>query len=68
MHNQVVLKPSSHTLEQVNSSVAILIFSTLSYILVSGFIAKLSDLKDLKFIIAILEQDGKGRKENNFPE
>lgn len=58
----------THTLEQVNSSVASLIFCTLSYVLVPGFIAKLSDLKDLKFIIAILEQDGKERKENNFPE
>lgn len=40
-------------MEQVNSSVASLIFCTLSYVLVPGFIAKLSDLKDLKFIIAI---------------
>ena len=41
---------------------ASLIFSTLSYDLVPGFIAKVSDLKNLRFIIAILEQDGKERK------
>lgn len=49
-------------MEQINFLVASLIFSTLSYDLVPGFIAKVSDLKDLRFIIAILEQDGKERK------
>lgn len=50
-------------LEQIKFSVAVLIFSTLSYVLAPRFIAKLPDLKDLKFIIVILKQDRKERKE-----